>query len=786
MAHWYLARYFGDTVDPAAPFWRPPTGAVAAIDFRPTAAQASIDFANPAGFGFFGFNATQTLTGATYYGNDLAANQNLTRRNAWRNALGIAVALDSVRLIDILAETLGTKSDPGATLRAKPVRPTTAGRLDIWLGTATPAFSRDFEGATDAHWPRIQTVEHDDYRAVRARCLALANAIENCVAGDGSVAASMVSAVVNATGASFAAVQAELAQRQREKYLRYLGGKVLKYRMARGLFIPPDLTDEGELPPETTIGDDFTEASDTTLTSHTATGANGGFSWSAVVGTATDIAATDTCLWASATGSIAKFRAQSDLSSDDHYSQVLCVASGSTTRDFEALTRFASAATTCYGLRARPASNTYGLYKTVAGVVTLLGSTVSGAASPVGATIRCESDGSDHEGYRDGVLYVGPQTDTAITGNLRCGFGFAGSVVAHRVDNFEAADLGGGPATYTATASLTAGAATLSASATFAPGTKTATAALSAGSATLAASASFAPGTKTAAAALTAPAATLAASATFDAPAYTAAAGLSAAPATLAATATHAAPVYTAAGALTAAPATLAATAVFATAVYQATASLAAPAATLAATATFTAPVYTAAGALVATGATLAASATFAMPVFTASGALVASAAILSATATFGDFTAPVLSSWTATPTGPTTATLQFTTDESGTAWAVVVIGPSPTREQIAAGEDANGDPAVWAGDLSIAGPGTQQMPATGLTPTVAYNAYAFQRDNAGNASNIIQFDPFTQPSEVTDPGAVVFGGEDLEYSRTAGALASVKVFGQELEYSRS
>ncbi len=226
---------------------------------------------------------------------------------------------------------------------------------------------------------------------------------------------------------------------------------------------------------------------------------------------------------------------------------------------------------------------------------------------------------------------------------------------------------------FTAAASLTVGAATLSASATFGANQFEGTAALTAGAATLSSSATYDPPDRTAAASLTAPAATLSSSATFKTY-HTATAAVVAPAATLSASATYDPPDRTATSALVVGAATLSAVssvmrpapaiqpaylllllpddfvpdAATPTIVRTATAALTVGPATLSSSATFQAPVYTAAASLTAPHATFSASATFAAPVYTASAPLVAPAATLSSAAAFTTVTRTGAASLTA------------------------------------------------------------------------------------------------------------------------------------------
>lgn len=137
------------------------------------------------------------------------------------------------------------------------------------------------------------------------------------------------------------------------------------------------------------------------------------------------------------------------------------------------------------------------------------------------------------------------------------------------------------------TAAVTVGNATCSAAATFSPGTKTATATVTAGAATCAASASFGVDLRTATAAVTTGAATCAASATFAAGSKTATAAVTIGHATCAASATFSAGTKTASASLSTAPAVCDAAGLFNSSVFSAAVSLSTPTAWCAALANF-------------------------------------------------------------------------------------------------------------------------------------------------------------------------------------------------------
>jgi hypothetical protein len=428
----YLSRWVWDTAGPTGPCWRAPSGTNGAIDLRPLSAQGTAG-GTADGWGLFNFATAQAGLAADLVADTLDDNLNVTRRTAWRNRLGIAEAIGNVPLRSILAQTLGNLSDPACTVRAKPVMPDRDGRLVIRIGAAI-ALDREFEGASDAHWARVQTVEQDDYRAIRVRSLALAQAIENATQGDGSVAARMVTLFAVRHGVTFATAQATLAQRAREKFKRYLGALVLKYRrwaIARTAFIPGDLADEGELPPQTVITESFdtgaptgTLGPDLTWTKY-GIGFQVGFASPNRVNHGHD--------------SLGRARAESDLSSSDHYSQFV-LHSHPSGAVLGVAARFNSANEECY--TAHSFMTDYYIQKSSTGGV---GTNIAGP-TPITFALpeifKLECSGSTISAYQAGVLR-NSVTDTTISGNTRAGM--IGFGIGPYADDFEAGDgLGGG------------------------------------------------------------------------------------------------------------------------------------------------------------------------------------------------------------------------------------------------------------------------------------------------------------------------------------------------------
>ena len=143
-------------------------------------------------------------------------------------------------------------------------------------------------------------------------------------------------------------------------------------------------------------------------------------------------------------------RANTDLATDDHYSQVKVTTEpgGGTYYERGPICRNDATATiTCYMfVRWHQNIGTGGrsLSRVTAGSLTILASDTT--EGPVNDILRVEADGSSITAKVNGATVLGPVIDTNITGNLRCGFqGYRGGTgIAVRIDTFEAGDLAAG------------------------------------------------------------------------------------------------------------------------------------------------------------------------------------------------------------------------------------------------------------------------------------------------------------------------------------------------------
>jgi len=223
--------------------------------------------------------------------------------------------------------------------------------------------------------------------------------------------------------------------RQSNQWQKVLGAIERKYGYRAGEIIPGAKA----LKPSTTITDTFTDTNGTSLDAHTPTPTDWG-SWSEVQG--------DFDIQSNKAESIhagtprESARADSDLSTDDHYGQVVCTSKGNSIYR-GVICRFAAAAEPYYSYTFRPnnTSNVHVLAKVVTGTSTNLDVQNDSSLSDVATTVYVEADGSTQEGRHNGTPKV-TGTDTAIAGNLRCGLNGAQTANDQlERDDFEAADL---------------------------------------------------------------------------------------------------------------------------------------------------------------------------------------------------------------------------------------------------------------------------------------------------------------------------------------------------------
>jgi len=351
----------------------------------PAGAQGSLDLSGdkPGALGVF---AVEGPVPEGYVDLGTSTSKALTAEqiDAIKTATGVS-NLRKSSLAGILSELLTTESDPDSS--HKPLLPTRAGELEIWLDNKR-VWSRAYRGTQDAAWPKIQRVLQEDYRRIRT---------ESIITGT-------------------------------EHHRRVLGVWKEKYGATAREIIPGDLPVEEPLPHQTIYTEDWNcpdnNSPDCDLNwTETLNDWDIQFNW----------------LWIMNSG-YAYCRAEHDLSGDDHEAQVDGIIDQHGESRVGAAARFAAAANTFYTACGKLTGPTLELYKYVIGARTTLDT--AGVSFSFPDTFKVSCDGSTIKGYFNGIEKCSA-TDTDITGNTRCGVYGNSAGLGQRayVDNFQCQDL---------------------------------------------------------------------------------------------------------------------------------------------------------------------------------------------------------------------------------------------------------------------------------------------------------------------------------------------------------
>lgn len=391
-----LTPWVWETSIAGMPHWRLPNSSVGGVDLRPLPAQG-IAGGTPQGFAFA--TTMQPVDGvevarSLHFGQEAVTT---LMRDAWASAM--TYRPDGINLVDLLWDQLTAGSDPDGIDGPKPLMPGTDGMLKLFVGGHSLVKQERFRFGVHPHTGKVRDLLQRQFAESWERT----NGADHC--------------------------------------RRVLDYTCEKYRVEDWReFVPANLRAHvpGRLKHATTITDDFNRSDAGSLGTSA-----GGWSWAEVVGSwaiASNVAFRDDAT----TDGVA--RAESDLSSDDHYGQV--VASNLFAESYAAgVARLSSSATTYYVSIVNQEANR-GLWKVVSGAFTRLATPAT--EDPNNKSQKTEADGSTIKGYSDGVE-VASSTDTAITGNLRTGM--TARATNNIADNFEAADLavGSDPQTVTLT-----------------------------------------------------------------------------------------------------------------------------------------------------------------------------------------------------------------------------------------------------------------------------------------------------------------------------------------------
>jgi hypothetical protein len=369
--------------------WRQPAPAVGAVDLRPLAAQAAAG-GTPSGYAFVPClqspGAVDLAAGLHMNGIDSTTGM----RDAWESATGYRPV--GATLTDLLWDQLTTGADPTGEAGPKPLMPGTDGQLKLFVGGHSLVKAERFAWGAHPHTNRVRDVLRRDFE----REWEQSGGHDHC------------RRVLDFTCKKF---------------------KVDDWRD----FVPARLHAHvpGRLPHATTITESFNQADSSTL--------GPDLSWTEILGDVKTVS--NKAVGHGSTENVG--RANSDLSSDDHYCQVVITnVSAGTSSNCGPMTRKDSSATLTYYLAIfERTGDLWKSFKSVGGSFTNIGSNTNLAASE-SDTIKLETDGSNITRYRNGASQDAT-TDAAITGNLRCGF-MCYAADAIQADSFEAADLAAG------------------------------------------------------------------------------------------------------------------------------------------------------------------------------------------------------------------------------------------------------------------------------------------------------------------------------------------------------
>jgi len=387
--------------------YAPPSGAVGALDFG-TLPEQSVGGADR-GRGLFWFPAGHD-PGSEYValatGDCREINSDGSLVSKFQSELGIAVAGE--RLVDLIFDGFVGGSDPTGEEAVKPLVPTMGGNLELWMPGHSRVKSERFAWGVHRHTDKLQTMLRKEF-----------------------------------DGLMIAAGKGEL--KDDKHHLRILDAYCDKYRVADWKeFVDPKSKKDvpGRIKHETTITESFNTADSGTL--------GPDLTWTEVLGTWGIVS--NKAEFAASQAILGSARAESDLSSSDHYAacDITYLDVANSNAQVRALARFNSSAATYYSSGPQYNNSSGGTarhytVKIVSGMSTTLFGPTGFTLPSLPVEIRTECNGSTISAHRGGSS-VQSLTDTSITGNVRCGIGAVTPGTAVNLDDFEAADLAAPPA----------------------------------------------------------------------------------------------------------------------------------------------------------------------------------------------------------------------------------------------------------------------------------------------------------------------------------------------------
>lgn len=421
MPYLYLSPWVWNTA--GGGYWDSPFPdlRVGCLDLRPPSVQGRRG-GTPSGVGLFVYQEQVSKPGMVYLGDNVGKLVSTGDADTFQSLLKLADKPEGKTLVDLLWNVFTIYADPTGTDRPRPLMPTVENRLELHLGGFSPIKTRPTY-ACNKEMEVVRKALHYQYKKARRASL-----------GWPLVGRYTIPVLGRRLGSP--------RNRDRSHYLKLLGGMMVKYGIKPTDLdvVLWDMRNEGWLPPSTTLSENFDTADSDTL--------GGQLTWTEVV---IDIdIASNKAQQGDATANSAG-RAESDLSSVDHFVQADIEALVANTPVTYLLGRFAGAATTYYrgGYRDN-AVNTYIIGKVVTGTATNLFLASATAPGDGPLTTKFTIDGSSLTLNVSGSDVLGPSTDTAITDGTRCGIGSNSSNVARsKWNNWSAEDLVEAPAAAT-------------------------------------------------------------------------------------------------------------------------------------------------------------------------------------------------------------------------------------------------------------------------------------------------------------------------------------------------
>ncbi len=397
--HMYLAHWEWFMEDSNFSYWRAPGGnSTSSLDLR-SLPQSAKSGGIPEGWGLFVYDSPQSILESISFGESLDHQITVSEKEVIQSIFNLIERPTSTTVLDLLWDLITTHSDPRGLTAVKPLMPNSEGNLELRINGFGLIRSEKFDINAHPHKDKVLAVIQNDYRR---------NRLEDLKAG-------------------------------RDHYKRVLDALSEKYKVPYRNFIPSDLPDEGKLPHATTITEDWDCADNISI--------NCDLTWDETLDTDDDWRIVSNAIedWTQVLD-VSVNRAESNLSSDDHYAKFTTVAatavSGTQQSRHGPVARKDSTTTmTFYYMFVRWGEENITLYTSITGTSTALDTQTFTPSIPDELEIRANASAID--GRVNGSIIVS-DTNMDITGNVRTGFyshDIGSQTTQAILDDFEAADL---------------------------------------------------------------------------------------------------------------------------------------------------------------------------------------------------------------------------------------------------------------------------------------------------------------------------------------------------------